>query len=192
MLFIISFQVQHIKNTSGNRHIPLFSNNTNKPDDVTYHTDVVIPAHRKQAKKRRKKGRGKKRNRRLRNRQNSRGRIDEYLNLTAEPHTNRKDDSSCQNCKIKKRKSRNRFGIGRIKASTLRRILEKVADDTLSGARSGDGTIISLQSKHDAGGSGWSNNQHVVDVTLGDTHIENYHRNTGKDMTLVKVYLFHY
>ena len=94
------------------------------------------------------------------------------MNLTAERRKDRDAKSTCSDCKIKKRKGRKLLN-GRLSPHILRKILEKVADDTLSGARAGDGTITSIlgdeyiaSNKHDRKSteSGWSYDQHWNNV----------------------------
>jgi len=105
-----------------------------------------------------------------------------------EPRKNRDTKSSCSDCKIRKRKGRKSRNGGKLSPSLLRKILEKVADDTLSGARSGDGTIMSIlqagsnnnnnNNYKDKGGgrqqdtgTGWSYDQHWVNIASSENII---------------------
>lgn len=134
-----------------------------------------MPTHRKQSKRRRKKGRNRKRKLRIKNRRKiSENKVNEKLNLILEPRKNRDAKSSCSDCKIRKRKGR-KLNNGKISPQILRKILEKVADDTLSGARAGDGTITSIleDANQDRSGkkqkeNGWSYNQHWMNVANGN------------------------
>ena len=118
-----------------------FSNSTEaRHQNATYHMDVVLPTHRKASKRRRKKERNRKRHRNRKFYAN----IDDYLNLTDSSYQGKRTKSKCKDCKIRKRKGRNRQYVSKMNTSVLRKIMERVADDTLSGARSGDGTLGSL------------------------------------------------
>ena len=136
-----------------------------------------MPSHRKQAKRRRKKGRNRKRKHR-KHRKTVYSSLEDYLNLTIERRKNRNAKMTCTDCKIRKRKGRrDRFNAGKISPSVLRRVLEKVADETLSGARTGTGTISSLYEEdrphkgNDRGPeeTGWSYDQHWVSISGGET-----------------------
>lgn len=137
-----------------------------------------MPAHRKQLKKRRKKGRNRKRKYR-KHRKATYSSLEDYLNLTIEPRKHRNAKLTCSDCKIRKRKGRReKYNTGKISPLVLRRVLEKVADDTLSGARTGAGTITSLfrgDSVHrDVGRgtgeeTGWSFDQHWASIARTDS-----------------------
>ena len=120
--------------------MPFFNFTEARHQNATYHTDVILPTHRKASKRRRKKERNKKRHR---NRQFY-ANIDDYLTLTDSSYGGKSSKTKCKDCKIRKRKGRNRQYVSRMNTSVLRKIMERVADDTLSGARSGDGTLGSL------------------------------------------------
>ena len=131
---------------STDNQIPFYdSSDHNFTDTIAYHTDIILPMHRKQSKRRRKKQRNRKRHR---NRKGNKfyANIEDYLNLTNSKSNQKTRNSkdNCKDCKIRKRKGRNRNSKNRMNTTVLRKILERVADDTLSGARSGEGTISSL------------------------------------------------
>lgn len=102
----------------------------------------------------------------------------ENTNLSTEHRHNRDAKSSCSDCKIRKRKGRKVYD-GKLSPQIMRKILEKVADDTLSGARAGYGTItsvlgdeyISYQSGNNRKklGSGWSYDQHWAQAAKGNS-----------------------
>ena len=168
-----------------------------------------MTTHRKQSKRRRKK----KDKNKLRHKnvlpilQDK----DDILNETSEPRTNR-DATSCSDCKIRKRKGRKGQWRSRgLSPSILRKVLEKVADDTLSGARAGDGSISSILAE--AGGTGrpevdvaesgwlggrsddrksstgWSYEQHWVDIAHGETvHVvDDTELHIGKSLVSAKL-----
>lgn len=135
---IFLFQVEGSNSTE--KHIPFSSSTGNEQPNATYHTDIVLPSHRKASKGRRKKERNRKRHRKGKARKFY-ANIEDYLNLT---DSSSQGTSGCKDCKIRKRKGRNRYNTTRMSPSVLRKILERVADDTLSGARSGEGTVSSL------------------------------------------------
>lgn len=174
---LFSLQVDDVYNFSGGREnlIPKHLSADDNHTDPPYRTRVVMPTHRKQSKRRRKKGRNRKRKLRIKNRRKiSENKVNEKLNLILEPRKNRDAKSSCSDCKIRKRKGR-KLNNGKISPQILRKILEKVADDTLSGARAGDGTITSIleDANQDRSGkkqkeNGWSYNQHWMNVANGN------------------------
>lgn len=183
-LIFTSFLLQtgNSSTNSGSRFIPFQSSTDDNHTDPPYQPNIIMPSHRKQSKKRRKKGRNRKRKNR-KHRKTTYSSLEDYLNLTVEHRRNRNAKTSCLDCKIRKRKGRREKDTGRIKPSVLRKILEKVADETLSGARTGHGTINSLfkndivQEKTRLGPdeTGWSYDQHWVNIggentiTLDDT-----------------------
>ncbi|WAR19445.1 hypothetical protein MAR_001283 [Mya arenaria] len=129
---------------SGTAYIPNLSASDEHQTDPPYLTRVVVPTHRKQAKRRRKKDRNRRRRLRQRNKKLALNSFDDFLNDTSESKRNRKTKSACSDCKIRKRKGRKHLESGRLSPTILRKVLEKVADDTLSGARAGDGSISSI------------------------------------------------
>lgn len=145
--------------------------------DPPYHTRVVVPAHRKQTKKRKKKSRHRKRKLKVKNKKIAlQNKLHDNSNLIVEGRKNRDAKTVCSDCKIRKRKGRKLFK-GKISPQLLRKILEKVADDTLSGARAGDGTISSiLENEHVSynrperkqKGNGWSYDQHWYNGANGN------------------------
>ncbi|XP_060568308.1 isthmin-2-like [Ruditapes philippinarum] len=163
--------------TGNSRSIPFHSSSDDNLTDPPYQPNIVMPSHRKQAKRRRKKGRNRKRKHR-KHRKTVYSSLEDYLNLTIERRKNRNAKMTCTDCKIRKRKGRrHKFTAGKISPSVLRRVLEKVADETLSGARTGTGTISSLYEEdkvrqdydRDPDETGWSYDQHWVSISGGDT-----------------------
>lgn len=178
MIWFRFFQAENSRNHSGSsRSIPFHSAADDNHSDQSYQPNIVMPAHRKQTKKRRKKGRNRKRKQR-KHRKTTYSSLEDYLNLTVEHRKNRNAKVTCSDCKIRKRKGRReKLYAGKISPSVLRKVLEKVADDTLSGARTGTGTIQSLFEDElvrknygrDEEETGWSYDQHWVSIASGDT-----------------------
>ena len=153
------FQVEESNSTG--KQIPFSNFTETRQQNASYHMDVILPTHRKASKRRRKKERNRKRHRNRKFYAN----IDDYLNLTDSNYQGKRTRSKCKDCKIRKRKGRNRQYVSKMNTSVLRRIMERVADDTLSGARSGDGTLGSIMKT--------TSNRHEVD-DKGTEYTENW------------------
>ncbi|XP_045174832.2 isthmin-2-like [Mercenaria mercenaria] len=174
----VGLQTEDSSNYTGSsRYIPFHSSSKDNLTDPPYQPNIIMPSHRKQMKRRRKKGRNRKRKHR-KHRKIVYSSLEDYLNLTIEHRKNRNAKVTCTDCKIRKRKGRReKYTAGKISPSILRRVLEKVADETLSGARTGTGTITSLfeddvvrkESERSQEETGWSYDQHWVSITGGDT-----------------------